>query len=91
MQKLTLLPITTFVVLPFRAMIAPLRVTFTCPGDAQPTTFEIRYSDVLPMDPPTHTVSSTAWTQLFVETHFSYPEGLPEPDAVWFMSDGTQR
>jgi hypothetical protein len=88
MQKLSLLPIRTFVVLPFRAMIAPLRVAFTCPGDAQPTTFEIRYSDVLPMDSPMSGVSSTAWTQLFVETYFSYPEGLPEPGADWFGSNG---
>lgn len=86
-SKFMQLPITAFVVLPFRPMIDPLSATITCSGDTQPTKFELRYSEVLTISPSTHVLSAAAWTQVIIETHFLHAETDPEPDVVWFMSN----
>lgn len=79
-------PITAFVVLPFRAMVDPFRAKIVWPGDTEPTSFELGYSDTTPLLPSTYVLNASAWTQVSVHTHFLHPSDFPEPDGKWFMS-----
>ncbi len=84
-KQLVQLPITAFLVLPFRAMLDPFSVAIKCSEDTEPTTFNVSYSQTLTL-PPSFILNSSSWTQILMSTTFPYPSELPEPDAIWFMS-----